>query len=150
MPKTALPAPYPSLDLVAAYRNTEFRVFTNPDISLRIGGPAPAMTAFLHANNVTTGFIISAHNPFSRKVLSVAENGERTAHLQKFIRGLGRAAIRAEGRPLAGAWPAEESFLVMGPDRFMAKLMMVLFEQHAVVWCSTTAVPELVFCPPLS
>jgi hypothetical protein len=135
--------------LVEAYKATEYIAFTYPTLKLKEGEKSQDLIALLHQYNASSGFIITAHNPFSQEVLPEDKNEERTADLREFLDGFGRPWIRAIGRAPESAWPAESGFLVLGATQFLAKTLMLVFEQNAGLWCPDTGVPELIYHPHL-
>lgn len=126
---------------IAAYRETQYRVFT-PPLVLHIGVPC-ADLAVVHENaQVTCSAFITAWNPLG-DVLDEALNRERQDCLAEQIAYLGLKALKGEGRHPTGRW-AEASFLILGMDREPAQELGRQFQQNAIVWAGATATPELI------
>jgi hypothetical protein len=135
--------------LLNTLERTDYTVFLNPPLHLKVGAPSPALAALLVEHDATSALIISAHNPFSKKIFSEEQNDERTADLQEFLRGFGLPVLRAVGRAPGSDWPAESAFLVFGASHLLAKTLMLVFEQSVCLWCPSSGVPELLFHPQL-
>ena len=73
--------------------------------------------------------------------------GPRARALQadccSWLGGEGRVFAGA-GRDLAGTWPEESSFVVLGLDLDAARALGREFSQNAIVWAGNDAVPRLV------
>ena len=136
--KTTLPP-----DLISAYEVTNFHVKAEPAFTLNVGKGSEELKALFKQNNVTNAAFITAWNPYS-KSLSDEENQTRNDQLKnelnlrslKFIDGFGQD-------PLA-KWSGEDSFLVLGIDLEESKTLGIQFEQNAIVWSGSDAIPKLI------
>lgn len=132
-----------SAELLAAYRQTDYRVFSCPPLSLRIGQPSTALQALHLKHRVCSSAFITACNPHSQLADSCAnqaaqESLARALHKQRlhFIAGLGV-------HPYNG-WPAEPSYLVLGIGLEQARQLGRQFEQNAILFCGQEAMAQLI------
>ena len=126
---------------IAAYRETEYRVFA-PPLVLHIGVPCADLAILQENAQVTCSAFITACNPLG-DVLEEALNIERQEHLARQLAHLGLKALKGEGRHPSGRW-AEPSFLILGLERGAAEELGQQFQQNAIVWAGTAATPELI------
>jgi hypothetical protein len=131
-----------SPDLLAAYENADYVVFTDPELVLKIGEPSPRLDALLEQEGASTAAFVTAANPRS-KPRSAAENGAALAALDQLIAAAGYPWRAGEGREPDGNW-AEPSRVVMGIYRANAEALGRLFGQNAIVFVEKGAAPELV------
>ena len=131
-----------SPETVQAYRETDFRVDTDPPVVLNVQVRNPALQQLYNAHRSESCVFITACNPHGalltdeeNEQLQQALARELAARSLQFLPGLGKHPI--------GDWPGEESFLVFGLSREAAKTLGRKFQQNAVVWCGPDAVPEL-------
>ena len=130
-------------DLISAYEVTNFHVKAEPAFTLNVGKESEELKALFKQNKVTSAAFITAWNPYS-KSLSDKENQARNDQLENelFIRSL--KFIDGFGQDPLGQWSGEESFLVLGIDLEASKTLGIQFEQNAIVWSDSDAVPELI------
>jgi len=130
-------------DLINAYEVTNFHVKAEPAFTLNVGKVSEELKALFKQNKVSNAAFITAWNPYS-KSLSEEENQSRNDQLKnelnirsiKFIDGFGQEPL--------GQWSGEDSFLVFGIDLEASKKLGIQFEQNAIVWSDTDAVPKLI------
>ena len=93
--------------LVQAFQDTLFSVegLAKP---LRIGVYDPATDDWLTLHNAQSAVVITAYNPFALPA-SFEENEARQAELLLALGWEGWRFVLAEGRGIAGDWPAELS-----------------------------------------
>ncbi len=87
--------------------------------------------------------IISADNPYSRQ-LSNEENLIAHESLRNFLRQHPYPMIESLNIDPTNLWPAEESFFVLGLDLNTAKSLGQQFNQNAIVWIGSDAIPRLI------
>ncbi len=130
-------------DLISAYEVTNFHVKAEPAFTLNVGKVSEELKALFKQNNANNAAFITAWNPYS-KSLSDEENQARNDQLEneliirslKFIDGFGQDPL--------GQWSGEDSFLVLGIDLEASKTLGVQFEQNAIVWSDSDAIPKLI------
>jgi hypothetical protein len=129
-------------ELIEAYANADYVVFSETQIVLRVGEPSRVLDAMMEAEGAKSAAFITATNPRGEK-RSDAENGVANAALQNFVSAAGYPHFWGEGRDPYGSW-AEPSFLIIGIFRANAEALGQLFEQNAIVFCELGRAPELV------
>jgi hypothetical protein len=86
---------------------------------------------------------ITACNPRGT-IVDDAVNAERQAALAQELTLLERLAIPGIGQHPTGDWPGERSYWVPGLTREAAQKLGVQFQQNAIIWVGSDAVPELI------
>lgn len=136
--RTAIPA-----DLLDAYAQTEFHVFSDPPLVLRIGVRNDAMQDLFTRTGSSSAAFVTAWNSYSEP-RTEAENAEAQDRLVREVRDAGYTHIPGEGRDPSGLWPGEASLLISGISRPEAEALGQRYGQNAVVWVGSELVPELV------
>lgn len=135
--------------LEAAYRSTSFEVTAaSPPFTLRVGEHSAPLAALHRLHGVATSAYLTAVNPRS-VVLPADENARREAQLEQWLRAQGYVSFAGHGVDPRGEWPSEPCVLVLGIDYDAACRLGECYEQNAIVWCPTTAVPDLIMLVPL-
>jgi len=136
--------PESSLDslLIRVYRESRYRVFSNPPAELEIDRPSPQLAALHEQAGVHASAFVTACNPHSEP-LGEAENRARQQALASELRALGFAFLPGCGEHPGNDWPREPSFLVLGIERERACALATRHEQNALVCSGPDAVPRL-------
>ncbi len=129
--------------LIQAYCETEYRVFAETPFALTVGIASLELIALYQAHKVASAAFITAFNPFSQE-LTAEENHRRQAELAKELTRRSLEFVEGVGQHPSGDWPGEPSFLAFGLELEAAKSLGKAFEQNAIVWCGSEAVPNLV------
>lgn len=130
----------------AAYRATAFRVDApGGGFDLRIGAHAPELDALLDLAGARCWAYVTAHNPGGR-LRDAAANEADQRRLVERVRHTGLTAIVGRGIGADGAWPPEESLLILDLARDAAIALAREFGQEALVAGDRGGVAELVFC----
>jgi hypothetical protein len=132
-------------ELIDAYENADYVVFTNPKLVLRIGEPSPRLDALLEAEGATAAAYITAANPRSEPRTD-AENRSAGATLDELLASAGYPRYAGEARDPDNKRAAEPSVLVIGIYRGNAEALGRLFGQNAIVFVEKGKAPELVIC----
>lgn len=132
-----------SAELIEAYRQTHFRVLTEPATTLQIGQKNQQLIELMRVNRVTSSAFITACNPFSQ-ALSDEENAQRMKSLLQELRNRSLTFLEGVGQHPSNQWPGESSYLVLGLSLEAAKTLGRNFEQHAIVWAGQDGIPQLV------
>lgn len=130
-------------ELIAAYRDTEYRVAASPPFILRVGVPSDPLLAAHARSGVTSSAYLTAFNPYSRQ-LDAESNARRQDELVAMLAGRGFPCLPAVGQHPSSDWPREPSVLALGVRREEAAALGREFGQNAVVWSGATGVPELI------
>ena len=131
-------------DKIEAYRATHFSVcMAGEAFTLMIDVPSVRLQDLYLATNTTTALFITAFNPFGQVQ---NEDANIAAHiaLGEQLRALSKDVYGGNGGDPDGAWPKEESYLVLGMEYETAVMLGEMFQQDAVVWAGSDAIPGLV------
>ena len=132
-----------SPELLAAYRSTRYCAWIGEEeLVLRIGQRNPKLEVLLQQFDVQGGCFVTAWNPLGQ-ALDDATNAAANARLEEELERCGWTHFRGEGRGLDPRWPAEASFLVLGPGHYESAALCTGYEQNAVVTFDERAIPEL-------
>ena len=129
--------------LLQAYLETNYNVYGPVSLNLRIGVSNPALGILHQANRVDSSAFLTAVNPYSQN-LNEAANTKRQVLLAAELKRLKLIFIDGMGQHPSGKWPGEPSFLVFGLDQAGAKILGENFEQNAIIWNGSDAVPRLI------
>lgn len=113
----------------------------HPRIVIRVGEPNRALDELIAPAGGAA--FVTAANPGSEP-RGGEENRLLVAALEETLDAAGRFYLEGEGRDPKGAWPAEQSLLVLGIPRGEASRLARDFGQNAFVWCEPGKPPELV------
>lgn len=120
-------------ELVQAYRQTSYWVETNEiSVRIRVGELNPLLDKLLNDCGVVEWSHITAANPDSI-VYSDEENHKAHLELCRQSLGLGYKTLSGHGTADNAHWPSEESLLILGINRSVAKTLGERFGQKAIV-----------------
>ena len=130
-------------DLISAYEVTNFHVKAQPAFTLNIGRLSEELKALFKQNNVSNAAFITAWNPYSKSLFE-EENQARNDQLENLLNLRSLKFINGFGQDPLGQWSGEDSFLVLGIDLEASKTLGIQFEQNAIVWSDSDAIPKLI------
>ena len=130
-------------ELISAYKATNFNVKAEPAFTLNVGIESPELKRLLKKHCVSNAAFITAWNPYS-KTLSSEENKARNNLLENELKLLSLKFIEGFGLDPLGKWAGEDSFLVLGISLEVSKKLGVQFDQNAIVWADSDAIPNLI------
>jgi len=132
-------------NLIDSYCCTNYQIDTGSDvISLKIDQYSEPLAKFLiMSSGQSCAAIISADNPYSQR-LSNEENLIAHESLRNFLRQHPYPMIESLNIDPTNLWPAEKSFFVLGLDLNTAKSLGQQFNQNAIVWIGSDAIPRLI------
>lgn len=130
-------------ETILAYRETEFRVFSETLVILRIAEKNDVLLDMYKTIGSDKCAFITACNPLGQ-LLDDHENIKLQRQLADELRLRSLNFIAGEGKHPVGDWPGEPSFLVFGLSLEAAKSLGKKLDQNAIVWCDLEAVPQLV------
>lgn len=128
---------------VQAYRETDYRVFAEPDFTLRVGQASAELFAIHKLHKTDCSAFLTACNPYSQ-AFDAASNAQRQVGLAKELKQRSLAFAPGIGQHPGNGWPGEDSFLVYGLTLEAAKALGTRLEQNAFIWSGTDAVPQLI------
>lgn len=132
-----------SPETIQAYRETEFRVFSEASLVLKISEKCEDLMGLYKTHRSETCAFITACNPLG-ELISNEQNSDLQKRLEEEIQFRGLTYIAGEGKHPVGDWPGEPSYLVFDLSLEAAKTLGRKFNQNAIVWCGPDAVPELI------
>lgn len=127
---------------VAAYRHADYQVHGSPSFTLKVEQRCRELLAAHHQLAVDCSAYLTACNPFSQQ-LAAADNAARMDELAANLTALGLPYWPGVGIDPDGLWPGEVSFLVFGVGLDAACELGRRFQQNAILWAGTDAVPRL-------
>ena len=130
--------------LVQAYRATLYRVDASEPFVLRVDEPSPELAALLTAHRSSSALFITAWNPYSEPHSQADNEVGQQALKSAFAEENLAPVFLGIGVDPEGAWPGEESFLVLGADFECAHRLALKFRQNAFLWAGHDAIPRLV------
>ena len=132
-----------SLALLRAYRETDYVVFADPPLTLRVDEASPALLDLHEAYGVHASAYLTACNPGSR-LLPDPENADRQAQLRSALTARGHTFFDGIGRHPEGGWPGEASFLILGLELAEAVALGREWGQRAILAAGAGAIPRLI------
>ena len=130
-------------ETIQAYHETEYRVASEQSLVLRIGEYNESLSRLYISNLLDSCAFITACNPCSRSLSDVV-NAHRYEELGRELQRRGLKYFQGEGKHPVGGWPGEASYLILGLSLEAAKALGKEYEQNAIVWCGSDALPQLV------
>ncbi len=131
-------------NLITSYRDTNYQIGVGFEtISLRIDQYSVSLAKLLATSKQSGAVIISAYNPYSQ----LADNEKNLAaheSLRNFLRHYSPPTIESLNIDPTGKWPIEKSFLIAGMDLDTAQSVGQRFNQNAIVWIGSDAIPRLI------
>ena len=131
-------------DKVRAYLATDYRLgHTDQDIILNIGRRSERLAALFAASGVAFGAFLTAYNPRGA-IQSDKANERGHAELAGKLQELGLQTIKGSGSEEGTDWPCEKSWFALGLQLDPAKALGQHFDQDAIVWVGSDAIPQLI------
>jgi hypothetical protein len=130
-------------ETIQAYHETEYRVTGEPSLVLRIGEYNEPLSRLYKTYKVDSCAFVTACNPYSRS-LSDAVNADRHDELGHDLQCRGLKFFQGEGKHPVSGWPGEASYLILGLSLEAATILGKKYEQNAIIWCGSDALPKLV------
>jgi len=133
-----------STDLITNYLTTNYQVGAGSEmLILHINQYSDSLSRLLTANQKCYATIISAYNPFS-KTQNNARNLAANTKLSQVLKRYSDSVIESMNTDPSGIWPAEKSFCVLGLNLEISKFLGQKFNQNAIVWANSNAIPQLI------
>jgi len=133
-----------STDLIANYLATNYQVGTGAELFiLHINQYSDSLSQLLTVNHECYATIITAYNPFS-KPQNNARNLAANTMLSQVLKRYSDSVIESMNTDPLSIWPAEKSFCVLGLNLEISKFLGRKFNQNAIVWANSNAIPQLI------
>jgi hypothetical protein len=134
-------------EVIASYRAAHYCIEPAgiPAVILRIGERSAGLASLYGKLGVDSIAFLTASNPLG-VALRDADNAVALKALCADVHAMGLAlmpGVTRDGDPASG-WPGEESIAILGISRDAACRLGNRYQQNAVVWAGSDAVPELI------
>lgn len=131
-------------NLIAQYHSTNYQIGIGSDVfTLSINQHSESLAQLMTIRHADCAAIITAHNPFSQ-----LQNPEKNlaAHLllAQALNQYSDSVIPCTNIDPTGSWPPEEGFLALGLTVATAQHIGRQFNQNAIVWADSHAIPALI------
>ena len=130
-------------NLLESYRNTDYKVQGQDLFILKIGQSSKPLLRLYKHHRCDCAAFITASNPFSQK-LDPSVNAQRHLDLKADLISRSLTFIEGVGLGKDPVWPGEASYLVIGLGLEASRVLGNKFNQNAMVWCDSQAMPQLV------
>jgi hypothetical protein len=131
-----------SPSIIKAYLETDYCVFGESPFVLRVGITNEPLAKLYKRLVTNCGGFVTAFNPFGNDV-GEAANAVRQIELAKELHRRNLTFFDGIGKHPSGEW-AEPSYFVLGLSLEAAKALGNKYDQNAIIWCGSDAIPELV------
>ena len=128
---------------INAYLETDYCVSGKPPFVLRVGIANEYLERLYNQLKMDSGTFVTAYNPLSYNAGESA-NIARQAEMAKELRRRNLKYFDGIGKHPSGEWEAEPSYFVLGLSLETAKELGKKYDQNAIVWCGSDAIPVLV------
>lgn len=130
-------------ETVRAYRNACYQVSDGAvHFQMRPDVYSPDLAALLSRYGAGSAAFITASNPLGQ-LHREADNKHQLRLLRLRLQQARWKILEGKGGDPEGKWPAESSFLVLGPSSEQSCALGHQFNQNALLWCSADAIPRL-------
>ncbi len=132
-----------STNLIANYVTTNYQVGTGTEMFIVHVNQYCESLSRLLTKQKDSATIITAYNPFSQPQ-DPAKNQAANIQLAQVLKRYANPVIDSINVDPTGIWPAEKSFCVLGLNLHTAKFLGQKFNQNAIVWADSSAIPQLI------
>lgn len=130
--------------LITSYKAAEYQAVVNTDtITLHIDQYSAPLNQILTEFEHQCAAFITASNPLSQQQ-GPHLNQIRNTQLRNALTQHTHLVFAGVSTDPAKLWPTEKSFLALGINLKTAMLLGRQFDQNAVVWVDTDAIPRLI------
>jgi hypothetical protein len=131
-------------DKLRAYLATDYRVHYNGQaLVLKVGVRSDRLAGLLAARGTYCGAFLTAYNPRGTRQ-SDSANELAHARLRERLLQLGLDALEGGGSEAGSDWQPERSWFAAGLGLYEAKSVGLEFDQDAIVWTGSDAIPRLI------
>ena len=130
-------------NLLESYRNTNYKVQGRDSFILKIGQLSEPLLRIYKQHRCDCAAFITACNPFSQN-LELSVNAQRHLDLKADLTSRSLIFIEGVGIGKDPDWPGEASCLIFGLALEASRILGNKFNQNAIVWCDSEAMPQLV------
>lgn len=130
-------------NLLDSYSSAEYHADAVPPFILKIGICSNQLMRLYESENCNSAAFITAYNPGSNELPNEV-NEARNKKLEALISSMSYPVVHGAGKCADDNGRGEVSLLILGMDKEMASDIGKQFEQNAIVWCASDAVPQLI------
>lgn len=131
--------------LIAAYRQTIYRVHGPANLDKWIGHRNAGTERLMRRYRVRTAAVLTAENPGSRQQAPLV-NRIRMRRLDAALKAAGLKWLASSAIDLQGLWPAESGRFVLGATIADSLGLAKRFDQNAFLWIAIGRPTQLVLC----
>jgi hypothetical protein len=130
-------------ELESAFRRTNYRVFADTTLLLRVDRAEPALRVLLHEADADSAALLTAFNPggLRQPPFRNRQSGQR---LGRELARAGFTAIAGRNEDPHGRWPVEPSLLVLALPWPRAHALAARYGQVAFLWIEADGTPRLI------
>lgn len=133
-----------AMHIIESYRCAAYQVSSGSDIFIfRIDQYSEQLLQLLAASDPSCAVFITAFNPLGQRK-TYEQNAVFNAQLHGQLSQYSLQIINGSGSDPSGRWPTEESFLAFGINLKTAMALGKQFDQNAIVWIDSDAIPRLI------
>lgn len=132
-----------SQSLLVEYNAAEYHVNAVTPFILKIGIFSPELVRLYRKAGLDCAAFITAYNPGSQ-AFSDKANQARNKALQAQIETMHYQYLLGAGKCADDEGTGEISLLILGINLATASNIGKQFEQNAIVWCDSNAIPQLI------
>ena len=130
-------------NLLDSYSTADYHVDAALPFILKIGETNDALMRLYENYSSNCAAFITAYNPGSEELPSEI-NKARNQKLEALICSMGYQCLHGAGKCADDDGLGEASLLILGMDKDTASDVGIQFEQNAILWCASDAIPRLV------
>ncbi len=127
------------VELIEAYRRTEFRVLGSHQFTLRVGLISQSLRRLFETEDVRSAAFLTAWNPYSAPASTEHNHDAQTGLMRRLMRE-GYPTVDGFGIDLTSDWEGEDSVLVLGMSLEKAQDLGRELNQNAIVACPNLVV----------
>ena len=132
-----------NIELIQAYRDTDFGVAAPEPFILKIGHPNEPLAHLFKKHQCDSAAYVTAWNPYS-VTTTHEQNTSNQTRLEDELKRRTLTYFPGVGTDSKGQFPGEPSFLVLSLSLAASEALGQAYAQNAVVWCGPDAMPQLI------
>jgi uncharacterized protein DUF3293 len=133
-----------SPNLIASYKAADYQAIVHTDaFTLHIDQYSASLHQLLIRSDHQCAVFITAFNPLSQPQ-NPQKNLTCNAQLRKVLTQHTHLVFEGASTDPSKLWPTEKSYLALGINLKTAMTLGKQFDQNAIVWIDTDAIPRLV------
>ncbi len=131
-------------ELISHYLSANYQMMIGSNIiTLSINQPSKSLSQLFTTSGHQCAVFITAFNPLSQQK-NLNENLINNEHLQLTLKQHTHQIFEGISTDPSEQWTAEESFLALGINLEISKVLGTQFNQNAIVWIGSDITPRLI------